>query len=76
MIDEIRARAFALNYRMKDVDALAISKRYFYMAGWHSGWVNHKAIARAVDGRLTVDWSPLGTDVRWIDTDILSKAIH
>jgi hypothetical protein len=58
-IDQIRTRCFECNYTMRDADILASSKSYFYKAHWHSKWINHKAIARAVkalDGRLVVEW--------------------
>jgi hypothetical protein len=45
---------------MPDFDALAASKRYFAMCRWSgNGWVNHKALCRAVralGGTLTVIW--------------------
>jgi hypothetical protein len=58
-IDQIRTRCFECNYTMRDADILASSKSYFYKARWHSKWINHKAIARAVkalDGQLVVEW--------------------
>ena len=79
LIDEIRGRCFELNYRMKDIDALAMSKRYFYKAGWHSRWISHKAIARAVaalDGQLTVKWSSIVGSCPRIETDRLSGSFH
>lgn len=59
VLDQVRARCFECNMYMKDLDAIAHSKRYFYKAQWHSGWISHKAIANAVvglDGRLIAQW--------------------
>ena len=79
LIDQIRSRCFDLNYRMHDADKLALSKRYFYKAGWHSGWINHKAIARAVaalDGRLIVQWDVSAENEYRVSTNLLSGSVH
>lgn len=60
-IDQIRARAFELHYTMPDIDKMARSKRYFQCAGWHSGHIHHRAIARAIkalDGAVSAEWNP------------------
>lgn len=58
-IDQIRDRAFKLNMSMVDLDAIAKTKKYFQKGGWHSGHINHRAIARAayaLDGLIAVRW--------------------
>ena len=58
-IDQIRERAFDLGYSMVDVDQLARSRHYFAQGGWHSGHLNHRAIARAIaalDGEVAASW--------------------
>ena len=64
---------------MNDADKLALSKRYFYKAGWHSGWINHKAIARAVaalDGRLIVQWDVTVQNEYRVSPNLLSGSVH
>lgn len=59
-IDQIRQRAFELGYSMPDIDHLARSKKYFQQGGWHSGHVNHRAVARAIgalDGAVSAEWN-------------------
>ncbi len=62
-VDQIRERAFELGYSMPDIDELARSKRYFQVAGWHNGYINHRAVARAIaalDGDVAASWRPEG----------------
>lgn len=59
LLDQARDRIFDLNMYMRDADAYAGSRRYFYKAGWHSGWRNDKAICRlvrALGGQVVAVW--------------------
>lgn len=59
IIDQIRDRAFELNYSMVDLDALISSRcTYFQKAGWHT-YLDHKRISlivKELGGTLSVDW--------------------
>jgi hypothetical protein len=59
LIDVIRDRAFDLRLSMVDLDAMAGTKRYFQKAAWCNGYVDRKALMRAVealDGEVSVHW--------------------
>jgi hypothetical protein len=59
-INAIRERAFDIGYTMPDVDALAKSKTYFQKASWSQGYINHRAIGRAIealDGMINAKWN-------------------
>jgi hypothetical protein len=62
VIDQIKERARYLNLSMRDVDAMAGTKRYFYAAKWlGSGQPNLKAVGKAIlalDGEVTAVWHP------------------
>jgi hypothetical protein len=59
LIDQIRDRASDLNLSMVDLDAMAVTKKYFQRAGWVNGNLNRKAMLRAVEalgGEVSVQW--------------------
>lgn len=60
VLDQIRERSFELRYSMVDLDALSHSKSYFAKGNWHRGWVNQKAVAKAIkalDGEMKAGWN-------------------
>lgn len=62
IIDEVRQRAFRLNYSMVELDAIAGTKTYFQKGGWHNGIVNKRAIYKAIealDGEVLAVWKEL-----------------
>jgi hypothetical protein len=61
ILDQIRARSFALGYSMPDIDKLSRTKLYFTEQQWRfSKSLNHKAVARAIaalDGKVKAQWN-------------------
>ena len=59
IIDDIRERAFLLNYSMVDLDAIARTRGYFQKGGWHSNGINKRAVYKAIealDGEVLASW--------------------
>jgi hypothetical protein len=59
LIDVIRDRAFDLRLSMVDLDAMAGTRRYFQKAAWCNGYINRKALMRAVEalgGEVSIHW--------------------
>jgi hypothetical protein len=60
ILDDIRERAFKLNYSMVDLDAIARTGRYFQTGNWSSNGVNKLAACKAIealDGEIRASWN-------------------